>query len=151
MANVCSRALSVLTLVILAGCAASPTLSEPKAVIGAKAERGSVIQISVDIQNPSDDPLPLRFVEYSVEVLGQPGLSFKGVRSAEATLPAKGTHRLVLPASFPSGADLTGAKYRVSGSVGYVEPGQVARVFYEYGLSRPSVAFSGAGTVVSGG
>lgn len=151
MSNVRTVAMSILSLVILSGCATGPTLSEPKAVIGAKAERGSVIQVAVDIQNPGDEPLPLRFVEYSVDVVGQPALSFKGVRSAEATLPAKGSHRLVLPASFPSGADLTGAKFRVSGSVGYIEPGQVAKVLYEYGLSRPSVGFSGAGTVVAGG
>ena len=105
--------------------------------------------VYVELENPNKDPLPLRTVEYTVELTGQSGMKFQGTRAAEATLPSQGKHRLALPAAFPASVDLVGASYKISGTVRYLKPGQIAAILYDYRLSRPSVNFSGTGTIAA--
>ena len=130
---------------VLPGCATAPSAEVQSGRSGDRQAGGTVAYIAVELNNPNDEPLPMREVRYSVNVVGQPGLSFSGTRAAEATIPAKGVHKLTLPAAFPAGVDLAGAEYAISGTVSYLEPGQIAAVLYDYRVSRPSVGFSGGG------
>lgn len=133
-----------------AGCASSPITDTKPAFIKAVQPGGLVIELQVTLTNPNAEPLPLREVEYKVELPGIAGAVFRGVRSAEGTLPAGGTHTLLLPASFATNSVVVGEAYRISGSVGYLSPGQVAAVLYDYRVVRPSVSFTSAGTVQAG-
>ena len=105
--------------------------------------------VYVELENPNNEPLPLRTVEYTVELTGKDGMTFRGTRAAEATLPSQGKHRLALPAAFPASVDLIGASYRISGTIRYLKPGQIAAILYDYRVSRPSVDFSGTGTIAA--
>jgi len=133
-----------------AGCASSPTTDAKPAIVKEMQPGGFVIELQVTLTNPNTEPLPLREVEYTVELPGISGAVFRGVRSAEGTLPAGGTHTLLLPASFATNSNVIGESYRISGSVGYLSPGQVAAVLYDYRVVRPSVSFTSAGTVQTG-
>jgi hypothetical protein len=137
--------LMIAAAAVLPGCASAPLAEVQSGRSGDRQVSGTVAYIAVELNNPNDEPLPMREVRYSVAVVGQPGLTFSGTRAAEATIPAKGVHKLTLPAAFPAGVDLAGAEYTISGSVSYLEPGQIAAVLYDYRVSRPSVGFSGGG------
>lgn len=137
--------LLTVALGVLPGCALAPSAEVQSGLPRDRQASGAVADITVELSNPNDEPLPMREVQYSVEVVGQPGLSFSGKRAAEATIPANGVHKLTLPAAFPTGVDLAGAEYTISGSVSYLPPGQIAAVLYDYRVSRPSVGFRGRG------
>ena len=135
---------------LLAGC--SGTSAPQLTVTGAQAlERtpdGVSVLFNVDARNDNEDPLPLREVEYTLDINGQ--RAFVGTRSAEATLRSKGTQSLRLPAvvNLARVGEIQGpARYRLTGTVRYVAPGQIAEILFDTGVRIPSVAFAGEGEV----
>lgn len=104
--------------------------------------------ITLDAQNTNDVPLPLREIEYTLDIDGR--RVFAGTRSAEATLRSMGVQSIRLPAVVQlSGeqAALGNVRYQLAGTLKYVTPGQVAEVLFDSGVRVPSVDFSGSGDI----
>lgn len=136
---------------LLTGCGvAPPRMRVATAELTSRSDDGFVITFTVEGENVSDDPLPLRTVNYSVR-LGEKEI-FRGARSAQATLPRKGTQTFRLPAAAPLSAwqgDVIGAEYTLQAEMTYVTPGALAEVLFDTGVRQPTVSFSGAGVVLA--
>jgi len=148
------RLLLALPLVfLLTACSSSrpPTFAVAESTpptVSDRTDQGIALLFTLSAQNDNDVALPLRDVEYTVELDGWK--VFSGTRSAEATLRRLGTQQITLPAviagSVPSPA--TGrVPYRISGTVTYVTPGQIAEILFDTGVRVPTASFSGQGEV----
>ncbi|MEO1009466.1 MAG: LEA type 2 family protein [Planctomycetota bacterium] len=125
----------------LAGCAARPqTRVEPLQTAEASPE-AVVLRFALIATNTGETELPLRSVDYSLELDGR--RVFQGRRSAEATLSRQGEQRIVLPVPVKR-ADLAGGpmRYRLRGELGYTLPGIFVEALFEAGLYRPDVGFA---------
>lgn len=148
-------AILVVLAAILGGCASyrAPEFSVTEARAGARSNDGVEMFFTLDARNDNDAALPLRDVEYRVELDGR--TVFSGTRSAEATLRRLGTQKITLPAvvrldeNAPVGARTGGATlpYRISGTVTYVTPGQIAEILFDTGVRVPTVGFEGEGQI----
>lgn len=137
---------TVLAAASLAGCSYKPpSLRVTDARVTERTEQGFVVLIGVEAENRNEIELPLREVRYSVTLEG--GGTFNGVRSPEASLRRLGTQKISFPAVFPlaPGAALPTGTVRcdVSGTLGYISPGEFAQVLFDSGVRRPSVSFRG--------
>lgn len=110
--------------------------------IGEQGDEAVRVDVEVVLRNPGDQPLNLLRAEYEV-VAG--GARWKGQWSAQASIPRQGERRLVLPAVLPPEAIASAERWRIRGRVSWLEPGRIARVFYDAGLRRPRTSFSGSG------
>lgn len=151
-----SRAVSVVLVLgaasLLGACTgySSPRMSVEKAQATEKTPDGTAVVFVLNAENENDVALPLRTVEYTVALDGQN--VFTGTRSAEATLRRKGVQQIVLPASVRAeqwgGRELAGvSRYRLSGRVFYVTPGQLAEVLFDAGVRTPSAEFAFEGEI----
>jgi hypothetical protein len=134
----------------LAGCSYSaPTLRVADAKVIERTEHGLVLFVGLEAENRNEIELPLREIRYSVSLDG--GKTFTGVRSPEASLRRLGTQRIGFPAVFPLDPAATPpsgtVQCEVSGSLGYVTPGEFAQVLFDTGVRRPSVSFRGQAPV----
>ena len=141
-----------LTCLWTGGCGyAAPALRITDARATERTPDGLAMLFTVEARNENIEALPLRDVDYSVELNGR--RVFVGTRSAEATIRRLGAQTFTLPAvvnlhSDPSFADISGpVSYRVAGSLRYVTPGQLAEVLFDSGVHVPSVGFSGDGQI----
>lgn len=137
---------TVLAAASLAGCSYQPpSLRVTDARVTERTEQGFVVLIGVEAENRNEIELPLREVRYSVTLEG--GETFNGVRSPEASLRRLGTQKISFPAVFPlapGAAPPTGTvRCDVSGTLGYISPGEFAQVLFDSGVRRPSVSFRG--------
>ena len=112
-----------------------------------RTDEGLKLEFTLAGFNASDEPLPLRAVDYTLNVDGK--TVFNGSRSAEHTLPAGGTQAIVLPAVVPLEALGSGAspRYVLSGQIEYSKPGALADTLFDAKLIRPKIAFSDRGTL----
>jgi hypothetical protein len=148
-----TRALGMLMVVsgwggLLGGCTsyAPPALSVEGASVTERTPDGTAVAFALSAENSNDVALPLRTVEYTVTLDGRE--AFTGTRSAEATLRRKGVQRIVLPAVVTGAMELGGpTRYRLSGRVFYVTPGQLAEVLFDAGVRTPSAEFAFEGEV----
>jgi hypothetical protein len=147
----CAFAL-VVGLLGIAGCDSysAPALSVTKAEPIERTPDGCAMLFTLDARNDNDDSLPLRTVEYRVELNGQE--VFRGERSAEATLRRLGIQQLLLPAAVPINPDTARlvngpAHYRLSGSMYYITPGRLAETLFDAGVHMPSVSFAFEGDI----
>jgi hypothetical protein len=124
-----------------------------------QSDEGYVLTFTLLGENPNKSPLPLRQVSYSLSLDGKH--VFQGTRSAQATLPAKGSQALTLPVSIPNdvgagkGAEGAGAdepppagakaKYRIAGSIEYQLPGSIAELLFDSQIRRPKAGFGESG------
>lgn len=136
----------------LAGCGyTAPTLTIIEGRATERTPDGVAMLFTVEAANENDEGLPLRTVDYTVDLDGK--RVFQGTRSPEATIRRRGVQRFTLPAvvnlaEAPEFARHAGPNaYTVSGSVRYVTPGQLAEVLFDAGVHVPSVGFSGSGQV----
>lgn len=138
-------------LTLLAGCQsiAPPALSVTGAQAGERTPDGVSMIITLDATNSNDVALPLRDVVYTVDIDGQ--RVFEGTRSPEATLRRSGTQQIKLPAvvniTRSGDSALASSRFRVSGTMRYITPGQIAEILFDTGVRVPSVSFSGEGDV----
>lgn len=147
--------LPALTLMLLPGCASyqAPAFSVAEARPGVRTQQGVEMFFVLNARNDNDAALPLRDVEYRVELDGR--TVFSGTRSAEATLRRLGTQQITLPAvvklddNAPASvrAGSPGVPYRISGTVTYVTPGQIAEILFDTGVRVPTVGFNGDGQI----
>lgn len=147
-----SFALVLLLGLLAGGCGYSaPKLSVSEAHATERTPDGLAMVFTIEARNDNTDALPLRNVEYSLELNGK--RVFSGTRSAEATIRRLGTQSFSLPAvvnlpANPGFESLSGpAQYRLVGSVQYVTPGQLAEVLFDAGVRVPKVGFSGDGQI----
>lgn len=132
---------------IMGGCSSypSPTLTVTDARVTQTTDAGSVITFSVDASNTAEVALPLKTLNYAVYLNDQE--VFRGTRSPEATLRRFGTQKISFPAVVTGPAPAAGTPYRVEGVLGYVAPGEIAAILFDYDIERPTVGFSAAGTL----
>lgn len=128
----------------LVGCATykDPQLSVAEARATERTPDGTAVLFTIDAKNDNDEPLPLREVQYRLELNGR--AVFSGVRSAEATLRRRGVQQFTLPASVSSAGDAAPSgpsRYVLSGVLYYITPGQLAETLFDAGVRTPSVSF----------
>ena len=128
----------------------SPALSVSKAEPTERTPDGCAMLFTIDARNDNEEPLPLRTVEYRVDLNGRE--VFSGTRSAEATLRRLGTQQIRLPAVVvltPETQSLAAgtAHYRLTGSMYYVTPGRLAETLFDSGVHTPSVGFTFEGEI----
>lgn len=133
---------------LLGGCSAyeAPNLKVVDARVSERSTEGVVLMFTIDAENPNEEGLPLRSVDYRVSLDGRE--VFTGTRSAEATLRRYGTQQIRLPAVVAltePGAGETAANYRIEGTLRYITPGEIAEILFDAGVRQPSVSFSGEG------
>lgn len=148
MNTLATLALAGAALVLPACGYDSPKVSLASARASERTDEGAAMVFTLSAENSNDVPLPLRDVEYSVELNGQ--RVFTGTRSAEATLRREGTQSFRLPAVVnlaQTPISLGPARFRIVGTMQYVTPGQLAEVLFDSGVRVPSVEFSGEGEV----
>ncbi|MFM9994673.1 MAG: LEA type 2 family protein [Phycisphaerales bacterium] len=149
-AAACSRvAVAAVAAVVatgaLTGCASytPPALSTAQVVMTDESDAGYVLDFRLDAKNANAEPLPLREVRYTLRLDGRE--VFRGVRGAEGTIPRYGARRIDLPAAVavaPGAAPPTGVvRYELEGTLMYVTPGRLGQIFFDTGVSRPTVAF----------
>lgn len=131
----------------LGGCSSypSPTLAVTDARVTETTDAGSVITFSVDASNSAEVALPLKTLDYTVYLNERE--VFRGTRSPEATLRRFGTQKISFPAVVPGAAPAAGTPYRIEGRLGYVAPGEIAAILFDYDIERPTVPFSASGTL----
>lgn len=150
-----ARPLPPLALVLLApiaGCVATapPRLSIADVQVTGVTDQGSTMVVVVRAENPNDQPLPLRNINYTVSLAGQQ--VFAATRAAEGVLPRFGTLDLALPVAVPARDRPSGdTDLRLSLVLGYLAPGKIAETLYDAGISRPTVSGQGDTTVNLGG
>ena len=111
-----------------------------------QTEQGAVVEVSVELRNPNEVPLPLVSSRYTVAV--DRVQSFTLHDEVHLTLPAGGRQIVRLGAAFASdGGELKGRACTVSGTITYRPPGQFRKVMTESYVPLPSVAFRGQGTL----
>lgn len=128
----------------------APELDVKDVTVAQETSQGMVLSFGLNATNENEVALPLKIVRYSLSLEGD--RVFSGQRAAEATLRRKGTQRLLLPAAVGwedvGGARPTGdVRYRLSGEMSYVTPGQLAELLFDTGVRRPSVRFSEEGVI----
>lgn len=122
-----------------------------------QTEGGYVLTFTLLGENPNKTPLPLRSVNYSLAL--ENDRVFEGTRSAQATIPAKGSQEITLPVAVendaaglaPEGSTLgpaagATAGYRIAGSIEYVLPGSISELLFDYRVRRPKAGFAENGT-----
>jgi len=137
-----------LALLALGGCFSAPTpaLRVIESRLDGVTDDGFVVSLVVEGENRGPDELPLRAVEYSVSMDGRE--VFRGLRSAEATLPGSGTQTIRLPAAvsrdrWEGPPPAPGTPVAVAGRVTYVSPGIFSRILFDADVIRPSAEFRG--------
>jgi len=132
----------------LSGCATAIAPSVSLRAVDASYDQpdGVVMWFELEVMNTDTVDLPLAEVRYSVRVGGE--VVFEGVRSAEATAPARGSAVIRLPAATPR---LTGVgpgdEVRIEGRLTYLTPSRLAEVLFDAELHRPEQAFSARATL----
>lgn len=133
----------------LVGCGATPpALRVVDARMVERTDEGTLLVFTLEGENPNAVGLPLREVRYSLALDGE--RVFEGTRTAEATLPRRGVQRFELPAPIPAGeGGLRGvSRYRLAGTVWYIEEGQtLAELMFDLRLRQPSVMFADEGEI----
>jgi hypothetical protein len=145
-------ALLVIAALSLTACTSyrAPAFAVAEVRPGERTSEGVAMVFTLDAKNENDVALPLRDVQYTVELDGKK--VFTGTRSAEATLRRLGTQQVTLPAVVNLASDsvprTTGrVPYRISGTVTYVTPGQIAEILFDTGVRVPTVGFASSGEV----
>lgn len=148
-----SIVLPILSLaLLLGGCESysAPLLSMSRAEPTERTPDGCAMLFTLDARNENEDALPLRTVEYRLDLNGRE--VFVGTRSAESTLRRLGTQQLKLPAVVsltPDTQSLVSGQshYRLTGSLYYVTPGRLAETLFDSGVHTPSIGFAFEGDI----
>lgn len=130
----------------LTGCSGSaPKVDSVGVSRGAAKSDAEALEFTLNMRNDNADGVPLRTVDYTLDIDGR--RVFSGIRSAEATVPAKGEQVVRLPAAFEGVQLRPGTRYRLSGSYTYVLPGAFAEALFDSGVRVPSASFAAEGEI----
>ena len=132
----------------LTGCATAraPGVTLSGMTVSFEEPDGVALWFELTIVNSDTVDLPLAEARYSVSVDGK--TFFRGVRSAEATAPARGEAMIRLPASAPTGAGVEpGAAVTIRGSITYLTPSRLSEVLFDANIFRPEKSFTATATI----
>jgi hypothetical protein len=102
------------------------------------------VDIALELKNTGDDEVEL--VEYDYVVTLGDGSSYGGKWAALRALPPGRTVEATIPAVLPAASVGIGqVPWSVSGTLRYRDPQSIARIFYEAGILKTEVSFSGSG------
>lgn len=130
----------------LGGCGAyhDPSLAVTGVSVRERTADAIVLEFTLQAENPNEVPLPLKEFSYTVSIDG--AATFTGVRSPEATLRRFGTQEVKVPAviTAPAGGSLPSGSVwcRLSGTLAYNTPGELAQVLFEADVRRPTVGLT---------
>ncbi len=105
----------------------------------------------LELANPNAIPLRLDEFRYELSIDGE--TVYEGRRSAEATLGARSTRTITVPAVVPAGSwrEAEGGErrpgYELRGTVRYRAPSDLARLLFDLKVRRPKAAFRGEGEI----
>jgi hypothetical protein len=140
--------LTAWALLLAGGCAGpAPLVEVVGATVGELTSEAARIDLELRLVNRGSEPVRLRTFAYRLAVGG--ATVYAGRHSAEATLDRGIERRLVIPAVV-SLEDTGGAglvRYRVHGSVEYLERRRIAEILFDATLRRPQAGFEGEGQV----
>jgi len=147
------RIVTLLSAVLLAGfltgcgdklIVATPVVTLDGVEIVDRTSEGARALIHLTVANDGDVPLPLTDAGYTLTLANA---TYSGGTNPNATLPAKGSQAITLPAAVTgSPAEVpNGCSYTLSGSIHYEPPGQIRQVLTDMGVPLPSVSFNGNG------
>jgi hypothetical protein len=146
------RFLGLLTVTALAsltiGCATAkaPSVTLTDMTVSFDEPDGAVLWFELTIVNSDIVDLPLAEARYSVSVDGE--TVFRGVRSAEATVPSKGVATVRLPASAPNGSGIEpGQAVSIQGRITYLTPSRLSEVLFDADVFRPEKVFTATATI----
>lgn len=144
----------------LAGCSTykDPTLVVTDAKSIEESDAGLSLAFTLTASNTNDVALPLRAVEYQLELsddAGRPQRVFRGVRSPEASVRRLGEQQVILPAVIPLQTDdgrsiprPTGVRqYSLWTRLTYVTPGAFTELLFDTGVRRPVVSITQTGAL----
>ncbi len=150
------RSMAIIALVLAwgtagLGCSSTvpPDLVISEVTVSEQSPQAMVLNFAMRGSNENPVPLPLGEVQYRLDLDGT--RVFSGVRSAQMTIPRRGSAMIDLPASFrlnELGIDLQGrTPYRLSGSIRYRPDGTFPGVMYDSDFHRPARTFSISGVL----
>lgn len=133
---------------LMGGCSsvAKPTVAVESAALGATSDEAQVLDFALRLDNENREPLELDEFYYTLVINGE--TVYRGRRSAQATLSARGGKSISIPAVVPAEALAAGGgsvSYALSGRVWYRSPGELADILFDAGLYRPNVSFGTEG------
>ncbi len=119
-----------------------------------QSPQGVRLDVVVELENPSDEPLPLVESEYTLtidsvgefESADRPHRTMPTARRGDNGEPGRQVIRLPVAYAMPGHSPL-GMTYRVEGSVSYRPPGEIRALLSEAKLPLPTVTFNGSGLV----
>lgn len=133
-----------------AGCAANPEFRAVGAERITSTAEATEVHVVVELMNPNDAPVELTEWEYSFTVDDR--TAYSGKWMASLTLPPRDRMLALLPAVVPASfGDMSAARWRIGGSVGYRATGQLDRLLYQLGINRLSAGFGVGGSGIPQG
>jgi hypothetical protein len=109
-----------------AGCAANPEFRAVGAEQVTATAEATEVHVVVELMNPNDAPVELTEWDYSFTVDDR--TAYSGKWMASLTLPPRDRMLALLPAVVPASfGDVSAARWRIGGSVGYRATGQLAK------------------------
>jgi hypothetical protein len=130
------------------GCAvARPDARATDARIVETSGAAARVDIALELKNTGDDEVEL--VEYDYVVTLGDGSSYGGKWAALRALPPGRTVEATIPAVLPAASVGAGqVPWSVSGTLRYRDPQSIARIFYEAGILKTEISFSGTGSAL---
>lgn len=136
----------------LGGCTSyrSPSIQLVDVRMVDRSDEAAAFHFDFDLENPNEEPIELREFRYTLSVDGT--RVYEGRRAASTTLQPGTTNRVELPAAiryalvnWQASTLPESVEYRLTGTLVYVTPGELAEVLLDTGVRRPTASFSTAG------
>jgi hypothetical protein len=134
--------------VTLVGCATAeaPSVTMTSMTASFDEPDGAAMWFELTVVNTDTVDLPLAEARYSVSIGGR--TVFRGVRSCEATAPARGVAVVRLPASAPDSAGVKpGDTVTIRGTLTYLTPSRLSEVLFDADIFRPEQGFTAGATI----
>lgn len=144
-------------LAFLTGCSTykPPSIQLVQVSLAERSPEAAAFHFMLEIQNDNSEPIELREFRYRLDLNGQE--IFTGRREVGTTLLAQSTKRIALPgvvrfeaAGWTAQAFPQVVNYRLSGTLLYVTPGELAEILLDTGVRRPEVHFVSTGNLELG-
>ncbi len=130
-----------------------PSMIVNNASIIERTDEALSVQFTMNLNNPNDQPLELLTFDYDLEIDGEH--VYSGLRAAQATLAARGSREIHIPAvisyeaaEWRSDQLPQQTRYEISGTLRYMTPGEIARILYETGVRKPCAGFESEGEIL---
>jgi hypothetical protein len=128
----------------LGGCTTpgAPQVDVAEAVTVLRTDQAMRVDIGLDLQNRSDQPLDLREARYTLYLEDRP--VYRGRWATQVTLSSASERRVTLPAVVRRIYD-DSAQWRIEGELVYLVPSRLAEILLDSGWWEPKVFFAGSG------